>query len=213
MVDKAIRAAVVASMMLAAPCVRAQDVPKQPSTVAAEPIVVEGHSIASDEKVRALTRAISPRARYSQPLARFTDPVCFAAVGLPAPMLRTIGYRLADDAQAAGVRLAGDRCDANIVILFVEDAQSELQSILARQPTLFRDKQPSEIRAIMDEPGPAKVWNISEVRSGDGDRLYQTVNGPPRLNIPKASRIGPMVRSDLLSTVMLIDRKAVVGHS
>lgn len=194
----------------------AQDAPPASTPAAAtqsDTIIVEGKPLADEARVRALARAITPRVGFDQPLARFTDPVCFATAGLPRSMLQTIGARLAEDAAEAGIRLAGDGCDPNIVVIFVDDGRAELKTLVKRRPWLFRDKQPSEIRAILDEPGPAHVWSVSETRSRDGDRLNYGDGGAPSLKVWIASRIGLPVRRDMLSTVMLIDRKAVLGRS
>jgi hypothetical protein len=124
-----------------------------------------------------------------------------------------MGARRADDAAQAGIRLAGDGCDPNIVVIFVDDGKAELTALAKRRPLLFGDSQPSEIRAILNEPGPVHVWTASEIRSRDGDRLDYGGSGPPTLKVPIATRIGLPVRRDMLSTVMLIDRKAVLGRS
>lgn len=206
----------LALLLAAAPSsAQAQDAPstQQDAASPGDAIVVEGRALPEEAKIRALARAISPRLGYDQPLSRFTDPVCFATGGLPRGVLETIGLRLADDAHEAGVRLAGDGCQPNILVLFVDDGHADLKTLVKRRPGLFGDRSPSEIRAIMDEPGPVHVWSASEIRSRDGDRLSPNGNGPPTLKVPTATRIGLPVRSDLLSTVVLIDRKALMGLS
>ena len=207
------RVAAFAGAMLATAGVGAQTVPPADPGAAADPIVVEGRALADEVKIRALARAISPRVGFDQPLARFTDPVCFATAGLPLPMLRTIGARLAENADAAGIALAGDGCTPNILVMFVDDSRAEAERLMKRRPWMFRDYQPSEMREILKEPGPVHVWSVSEVRSRDGDRLSQRTDGPPTLQVPIATRIGLAIRRDMLSTVMLVDRKAVLGHS
>lgn len=205
--------AAFAGAMLATAGIGAQTVPPADPGAVADPIVVEGRALADEVKIRALARAISPRVGFDQPLARFTDPVCFATAGLPLPMLRTIGARLAENADAAGIALAGDGCTPNILVMFVEDSRAEAERLMKRRPWMFRDYQPSEMREILKEPGPVHVWSVSEVRSRDGDRLSQNTDGPPTLQVPIATRIGLAIRRDMLSTVMLVDRNAVLGHS
>lgn len=210
---RSMRVAAFAGAMLATAGIGAQSVPPADPGAAADPIVVEGRAPPDEVKIRALARAISPRVGFDQPLARFTDPVCFATAGLPAPMLRTIGARLAENADAAGIALAGDGCTPNILVMFVDDSREEAERLMKRRPWMFRDYQPSEMREILKEPGPVHVWSVSEVRSRDGDRLSQSADGPPTLQVPIATRIGLAIRRDMLSTVMLVDRKAVLGHS
>ncbi|WP_163958287.1 hypothetical protein [Sphingomonas insulae] len=207
------RAAGIVGAMLATAAVHGQTVPTTNPVTAADPIVVEGRALPDEVKIRALARAISPRVGFDQPLARFTDPVCFATAGLPSPMLRTIGARLAENADAAGIALAGDGCTPNIIVVFVEDSRAEAERLMRRKPWMFRNYQPSEMLDILKEPGPVHVWSVSEVRSRDGDRISQGVDGPPTLRVPIATRIGLAIRRDMLSTVMLVDRKAVLGRS
>ena len=195
------------------PAASAQVAPPATAEADANPIVVEGRALPEEAKIRALARAISPRTGFDQPLARFTDPICFATVGLPTAVLRSIGDRLAEDADLAGIDLAGDGCSPNILVMFVEDSHAETKALLKRRPGLFGDLQPSEIRAILNEPGPVHVWSASEIRSRDGDRQFRNLDGPPTLKVPVATRIGLAIRRDMLSTVMLIDRQAVTGRS
>ncbi len=191
----------------------AQTSPQQDSAPTAGDIVVEGRPLPEEARVRALARAISPRTGYDQPLARFSDPVCFATAGLARPMLLTVADRLVQNAQAAGLRLGGDGCDPNVMVLFTDDGRADLKATMKRHPGLFRNQNPNEIRAILDEPGPVHVWSTSETRGADGERMFYDSNGIPSLRIPTATRIRLMVRRDMLSTVVLIDREAVPGHS
>lgn len=205
------RAVAAVSMAIASSTVAAQSASSSKPGVTDNSIVVEGRPLSGKAKIQALVRSISPRLSYDQPFARFKDPVCFATVGLPGPMLRSIGYRLAQDAQAAGVRLAGDGCNPNILVMFVDDSAAQLQTLLREAPELFSGLEPQELRAISDEPDPVRVWSISAIRSRDGNRL--SAGEPPILKIDLATFIGLAIRRDMTSTIMLIDRSATLGFS
>ncbi len=216
------RAALALGMaMLAAmpPVAAAQETP--PSAAAAdaaarragEEVVVTGRTPPEEAQVRALARAISPRTGWDEPLARFSDPICFGTGGLGRPVLEAIGARLADDAAQANVPLAGDRCDVNVLVLFVDDGEAELRQLLKRRPGMFGDLQPSEVRAIINEPGPVHVLTASEIRSRDGDRQFTGSDGIRTLKVPIASRIVLPTRRDILSSIVLVDRKAAAGRS
>lgn len=88
-----------------------------------------------------------------------------------------------------------------------------MKRLLKRRPGLFGNMELSAIRAVIDEPGPVHAWTVSEVRSRDGDRLYLGANNIPTLNVPIASRIVLPTRRDMLTSLILIDRKAVLGRS
>jgi hypothetical protein len=195
---------------------RAQSTPVEAQAQAPssnDDIVVTAREAANEAQVRALARAITPRLPFDEPLARFTYPLCFATGGLPRSMLIDVANRLVSNAQQAKLRLAGERCKANVVVMFVDDGKAEAASIAKRHSGIFGDAQPSEIRRILDEPGPVHVWTAAEIRSRDGDRLMPNLNGPPTLKVPIASHIVLPVRRDMLYSVILIDRKAVIGRS
>jgi len=187
--------------------------PAPASPPAGDTVVVTGRTVPNAAKVRALARAITPAVGWDEPLARFTDPVCFGTTGLPRPMLEALGARLADNAVAAGVPLAGDGCRANILLMVVDDGHATLKELLRKKPWLFAGLELSEIRAIIDEPGPAHVWTSSEIRSRDGDRAFVDTNGVSHLSVPIASRVVLPTRRDILASIILIDRKAVIGRS
>lgn len=194
-----------------APAPAAAPAPVAPQ--AGDTVVVTGRTVPNAATVRALARAITPAVGWDEPLARFTDPVCFGTTGLPRPMLEALGARLADDAVAAGVPLAGDGCRANILLMVVDDGHAALKLLLRKKPWLFAGLELSEIRAIIDEPGPAHVWTSSEIRSRDGDRAFVDSNGISYLSVPIASRAVLPTRRDILASIILIDRKAVIGRS
>lgn len=178
-----------------------------------EEVVVNGRTLPEEAQVRALARAISPRTGWDEPLARFDDPVCFGTGGLARPLLEAIGARLAEDAAEARVPLAGNGCEVNVLLLFVEDGPAELRRLLKRRPGLFGALRPGDVRAIIDEPGPVHVVTTSEIRSSDGDRLVSSPGDVPTLKVSIASRIVLPIRRDLMSSLVLIDRRAAEGLS
>lgn len=177
-----------------------------------ETVVVTGRPTLSFAQVRALARSITPDAVFAKPLPRFSDPVCFAVVGLPAPFLTTITDRMVDDAQRAGVRLAGERCGANVVVMFVDDGRAELERLRRRQPAFFGELSPSEVGRLVRAPGPVHVLHTCATAARDGDPLHTNGGvGPPILNVATSSHVDLPIRRDIQRAVLLIDRAAVVG--
>lgn len=178
-------------------------------TPAADPIIVTGRPLPSKDEIRALTRAITPANPAGDPLSRFHDPVCLGSIGFDRATLLAIGDRFAADAEQAGLQLAGGGCRPNVLVLFVDDVQSEIDQLVKRKWWIFGDRTPSEIRRIVHERGPVRAWSNSEIRSRDGDRI----NNDGTLRIASASRIVAPIRKDTLAAIVLIERSAAVGKT
>ncbi len=174
-----------------------------------DPIIVTGRPLPSKDDIRGMIRAITPPGPLGEPLPRFNDSVCFGSMGLDRPTLIAIGDRLAADAEEAGLRLGGDRCKPNIIILFVDDVSDEIDHLVKRKWWVFGNRSPSEIRGIVGEQGPVRAWSNNEVRSRDGDRIDQD----GYLRVPTASRIVASIRKDMLASVVLVERSAVIGKT
>ncbi|WP_294254023.1 hypothetical protein [uncultured Sphingomonas sp.] len=174
----------------------------------ADPIIVTGRPLPPKEAIKSLSRAITPYVSDG-PLPRFNVSVCFGTAGLPRRTLEHIGYRLALDAELAGLKLAGDRCTPNVYVLFVDGVGDQVAALVRRKWWVFGDRSPSEIREIVREPGPVRAWSNSEVRGADG----QPIGPDGILRIPIATRIAPSIRRDTLAAIVLIERAAVVGKA
>ncbi|SFJ66951.1 hypothetical protein SAMN03159338_2120 [Sphingomonas sp. NFR04] len=175
----------------------------------ADPIIVTGRPLPSKEQIRSITRSISPATPSSDPLARFNDPVCLASVGLDCTTMERIGQRFAADAEQAGLKLAGDHCKPNIVVLFIDGVNSEIDTLVKRKWWIFGDRSPAEIRTIVHERGPVRAWSNSETRGRDGERI--DTRGV--LRIASASRIVAPIRKDTLAAIVMIERSALIGKT
>lgn len=174
-----------------------------------DPIVVTGRKSASRKEISALVHAITPPSPTDAPLARFHDAVCFGSVGLERSVLQMIGYRLAADAEQAGLKLAGDGCTPNILVVFTGGVATGVDTLVQRKWWIFGDRTPSEIRTIVGESGPVRAWSNSEVLSRDGEHINQG----GFLNVPIASRLVSPTRKDMLASIVLVERSAVIGKT
>ncbi|WP_333572172.1 hypothetical protein [Sphingomonas sp.] len=176
---------------------------------ASDPIIVTGRPLPSKDEIRAMTRAITPIDPSGDPLARFNDPVCLGSIGLDRATLEAIGDRFAADAEQAGLKLAGSGCKPNVLVLFVDHVDSEVDTLVKRKWWVFGDRSPAEIRTIVHERGPVRAWSNSETRARDGERI-----GYDRfLQIASASRIVAPIRKDTLAAVVLVERSAAIGKT
>ena len=178
-------------------------------------IVVTGGAFPDPKRIRALSHAITPHGGYAEPLARFTDPVCFVAAGLPHDLLIKISNRLAIDAHTAGMPLGGANCRPNVAVLFVDDSASELKNVRAHYPNLFGNLEPADIREIVREPGPVHTWWVTQTASSDGDLPFASPSGgaAPMLTVRSSSFIVLPIRTDVRFAVLVIDRRALLGLS
>lgn len=174
-----------------------------------DPIIVTGRKPASKKEISALVHAITPPSPNDAPLARFHNAVCFGSVGLERSVLEMIGYRLAADAEQAGLKLAGDGCTPNILVVFTDGVGTGVDTLVRRKWWIFGDRTPSEIRTIVSETGPVRAWSNSEVLSRDGEHINQG----GFLNVPIASRLVSPTRKDMLASIVLVERSAVIGKT
>lgn len=175
-------------------------------TSSADTVIVIGKRLSDRMRVQKLVEAITPDVSFDKPIARYTDPVCFAVGGLKTSQSREIADRLVADAERAGLRLARGQCTPNIVIVFVDDGPKEVEKIWKRRPQIFGSREIREVKSIMNEPGPAHAILSIAVRSADGRAL-----SGKWLKIDGASQISLPIRYDILSSVLIIDRKATIG--
>lgn len=189
--------------------------PSPTATTSQPEILVTAPPPPDEKQVRRLVRAITPNVARENPMARFTEPVCFATAGLPRATLIQLSNRMVRTAQAAGIRLGGEKCRANVLVMFVDDGRAEVERLAKRNPWIFSGIDRSKIAGLLDEPGPVHVWSTTEIRSRDGDRMYNgpEYNGLPQLNIQLSSFVVLPIREDILFSVLLIDRKAAVGRN
>ncbi len=193
----------------AEPPASAPSLVKEHPAVPGDPIIVTGRPLPPKDEIRSLARAITPPTMANEPLPRFFESVCFGSKGLDRQTLVDIGDRLAADADQAGIKLAGDGCRPNVVILFVDGIEGEIDTLVKRRWWVFGYRSPSEIREIVDERGPVRAWSNIETRSSDGNRIDS--NGVLRVSV--ASRLVSSVRQDALASIVLVERKALIGKT
>ncbi|MBB3695463.1 hypothetical protein [Sphingomonas sp. BK580] len=159
-------------------------------------------------QVRAATGPVS----QNVPIARFQDPVCVAVGGLPSKVSSEIAQRMLDDADSVGITLAGDRCRPNTMVLFVDDAHAELTKMAKSNHRALLGVGFRTRRALLKSEGPAFAWRLTEVRTRDGETSLPG-EGPPTFHVAIASRVVQPVRQDVVTAVLIVERKAVLGKT
>lgn len=200
----------------------AQDVPDAPPPEEEDAprgsIVVTGSNdpVTFDE-VRGQARDIAVRQGnwLDTPLARFEDRLCPGVVGLDPNYAAMFNMRLRENAEYLDIRVLDDDCQANFVVIFAEDGESILRSLMDRNPEYFRYLDSGEQRDIL-EPGPVHVWTNIEPRTLTGMPIAQVrdLTSPPSMGIHGAhTRIYTTTRNDIVSIMITFDREAVSGMS
>lgn len=159
-------------------------------------------------QVRAATGPVS----QNVPIARFQDPVCVAVGGLSNKVSSEIAQRMLDDADSVGITLAGDHCRPNTMVLFVDDAHAEVAKMAKSNHRALLGVGLNARRALLKSEGPAFAWRLTEIRTRDGETSLPG-DGPPTFNVAVASRVVQPVRQDVVTAVLIVERKAVVGKT
>ena len=181
-------------------------------------IVVEGKRADAPTRREAMRQARAVTASDNQretPLARFEDPVCFGVAGLAQDHAALLIDRLRDNAAMLDLRLRGDGCSPNFLVVFAPDALATVEGLRKSRPLLFTYLNPGE-RAELAEPGPVHVLADVEPRTLTGMPIARVRNleEPPRMGVHAAhTRIYTTTRRDIASVMVIFTADAVRGFS
>lgn len=151
------------------------------------------------------------------PLARFQDPLCPGIAGVAQAQAEAMVGLIRQNAAEFGLRLADPQtCEANLLVAVMDDPRAYLDSLRKRKSWLFDWLGKAEREALFETPGPAHTWTRVFTRSRDGQPVYpsQSLTDLPLTQMEAAhSLIYVPVRRDIISAMVLIDKKAVQGLS
>jgi hypothetical protein len=107
-----------------------------------------------------------------QGLARWQEPVCPSVTGLNADLGEFVLDHVLDAARKGGVRLAGDKCRANLYVLVSPQPEPLLRAMEKKNRTYtFGDAAQPLIDKFIQDPRPIKVWYFTEERTPEGQPL------------------------------------------
>ncbi|MCT8000470.1 hypothetical protein NZL82_01105 [Sphingomonas sanguinis] len=191
-----------------------------PSPVAAQtgaspsdPVVVTARRLPERRQTLRWFGAISGYPPSDEPLARMTEPLCVAASGLSAKAGAPIADRILGHAERLGIRLGGEKCSPNVLLLIVENGASQVAWLADHRPSAFGNMSAHDVGELVRDKGPVHSWSLTAITSRDGDPLVQIGGGLPTLRIPTASRISLSTKSHIAAAILLIDRAAVEGKT
>jgi len=179
----------------------------------ADPVVVTARPLPPRRETLRWFGAISGYPDGDAPLSRLTEPLCIASSGLAAKAALPVADRILGHAERLGIRLGGDKCRPNVLILFVDNGAQQVAWLIDHRPGIFGDLPFADVRAMAKDKGPVHAWHMTAITSRDGDQLVPGANNIPTLNIPSASRITLPTKSHIAAAVVMIDRDAVNGKT
>lgn len=105
-----------------------------------------------------------------RPVARWIDPVCPKVIGLEADIAKIFEQKMRSVAQSNGIRLAGGRCQSNIVVAFTHDGAGLVQQIRKREPAKLSSVKLADRAELVTGEAPVRWWYSYETRGSDGRR-------------------------------------------
>lgn len=179
---------------------------------AGDAIVVTGRAEAppTQTEVTRQARAVTvPGAIRHFPLPRFEgDRLCPGISGLKPEDAALMIDRIRATAEALGLRMTQDdgTCRPNFVVAFVDDGQETIRAIKKGRYWLFRDMPPHELRELLGEEGPVRVWTATAMRTRDGMPAGSS-------QWMASSRIYLAMREDIVWVLVLVDRADAQGKT
>jgi hypothetical protein len=101
-----------------------------------------------------------------QPAARWIDPVCPQAIGIPAELATKVIAQVRSVAAKVGAPVASGKCEANVVLAFSDDGQGLVKVIASRGS--IGELTHQQRLALENDTAPIRWWYASEVRNADG---------------------------------------------
>jgi hypothetical protein len=153
-------------------------------------------------------------------IAMFEQPICPASFGLPEPYNRVVEQRLREDAAQVGLRIAPERCDANVIVIVADSPAPFVAELQRKRPDMFVGLDSSQLRDIMKPNQPVRTWQAIEPRGEDGRPLERVmfINGSAAGNggawsnpWTVDSRLQAKIKPILVSSFVVIGADAVDG--
>lgn len=153
-------------------------------------------------------------------IATFREPICPAAFGLPHTYNRVIEQRIREDAARVGIRVAGNLCDANVVLIVADDPGPLVAALRRERPQMFIGLENWQVEDVLRTKDPVRTWQAVEPRGSDGRPLQRVmffgirpIAGQGAWINPAASnsRIEQNIRPDLVASFILMSADETDG--
>lgn len=204
------RLLLAAAGMVLAGGAQAQDSSPDPDS---NQIIVEG-SRDPDSQIRDLVDALPP-APMKGHISRFERSACPGIVGLPTEQKRLTLERIRKVGATAGVRIGGERCRTNVLVIVTPDKRQLFEQLKARFAYMFGEMSNRRIAALQNGPGSSALWHVKGMVDADGREYASTSmeSVPARQSTRKGSRITDSAHADLAAAVLVVEQSALTGLS
>ena len=132
-----------------------------PGNVGDQPdLVVEGRRMSESEyrkQIRTFLQETGVAAGETS-AARWVQPACPRVVGLSKKQTARVERKLRDVARETGVPLGGERCDANIVVAFTDDAGTVVRTIKKRSFSRLAEVPSTQRDMLLNGDAPVRWW-------------------------------------------------------
>lgn len=146
-------------------------------------------------------------------LSRFeTRSVCPLAVGVSGAQKEAVQSRMRRVAEAAGIRVGGAGCIANVVVIVTGDKRAFIEALARRYPHYFGEMPDREIRGLARAPGRAAAWQVpGPPLDADGAEMSDTSDVYLNRTVRPPSRITAGARPHFAAAVVVVERGALAG--
>jgi hypothetical protein len=190
-----------------------------PPAVSDEEIVVTG-APANESEIRrrvAIFLRETGVASGQTPAARWIEPVCPRVLGLSAEGTRAVTDGMRAIAEEAGIRIARQPCDSNIVVTFTADAGGLVREINRRAPGRLSNVPAGARTALLRGGAPIRWWYVTETRGRHGARAG---SAPQAVSTPSVvdggageSILGNSILHYESSIISTLTNRALIGAS
>jgi hypothetical protein len=182
---------------------------------AADPdeIVVTGRKALERAEAQKAVNAVT--VSHDSQIARFVDPVCPLVVGLPMSARQVVEAEIRSVATQVGARVAGAKCEANLIVILAGDGRAMFSDIRKKRPDWLDGLSHRDAEKILDQQGPVRAWAVRTLRDEDGRIVKVASNSIEKteMQVRSASILKQTTSLGISGSVMIIDRAAVDGRS
>lgn len=202
----------VAGFGLAAPLAAQPQEPADP--VDGQSITVTGDRGDSDaQRRREASRFFDShavRTRIGQ-LARWHQPICVRAGGLPPELNARIAVRVMDIAEGFGITTnRAELCRPNVLIGFTAEPQEMVEQAVRRNRLIIGFHYAARRREIMRVRQPVQAWYVTTTRAGSEEIVDQAGVRAPGGSA--GSRLSNGISSGLAHVMIFADTRIVQGE-
>ena len=151
------------------------------------------------------------RTRIGQ-LARWHEPICVRAGGLPLEMNARIAIRVMEVAERLDIPTnRAELCAPNVRIVFSSEPQRMVRLAERRNHQVIGFHYAARREELMRVRQPVQAWYVTTTRAGDNAGVIDQAGAPAPGGRPD-SRLGNAVSSGLAHVLILADTRHVVGE-